>query len=603
MLHRTFISIKNYFLTIKIEHTRMLYPVLILVISFAVFIPSLKNGFVWDDNPYLVEKLDSLNFHNIPYYFIPKNDIYAGQTNYYRPVMLSSLSLDNELWKGKAFGFHLTNILLHSLASLMVYVLVLMLLKEFKYEYSRERIAALSALLFALHPIHVEPVSFILARSDLLCSVFLMSSIIFYILSRNSIYYIFASALSVLLCVFSKETGIVAPVLIIALEFFKPNTRRFRVFAILLIFLITVTLYLILRARIFAILPNADLDFDTLNSFYLVSKSSILAVCYYYYKLIFPFDFNAYVVEVPADYINLFVYTLIVTSVISSCIYSVRRSKLIYLFLQFWILLTIFPALLVPMFNPDYSTFSDRFLYIPSIGFCLIVSLLHHQLRCRFNNNYFSFILIIPIIALYILFTVDEQKNWRNELSLWSATVQRSPDYVIPRMNFGYALLTSGETEKAMSEFKQSLDHNIKGTNTQKSAVAENIALVYMLTGKFDEAAKYFDKALEYDPSYESSYYYNLGLLSFLELQLNMESDDYNEFLLKKTSELLNKAYKIDNKSAKLNLLLAEFYLFRGDMAKAKKFAEASLKPSRNNYLNKDSTKRALDIIEQSNNR
>ncbi len=126
-----------------------------------VFIPSLGNDFVWDDVSYIGKRASILDFSKIgPELVTPKvkNERKAGK--YFRPVHQVSLILDNEIWGSSAFGFHLTNIILHSISTVLLYFLVLLLLSEFNVR-GRESIALISCILFALYPLHVESVSFI----------------------------------------------------------------------------------------------------------------------------------------------------------------------------------------------------------------------------------------------------------------------------------------------------------------------------------------------------------------------------------------------------------------------------------------------------------
>lgn len=144
-----------------------------------------------------------------------KNERKAGK--YFRPVHQVSLILDNEIWGSSAFGFHLTNIILHSISTVLLYFLVLLLLSEFNVR-GRESIALISCILFALYPLHVESVSFISARGDILAAIFFFSSLIFYILSYKRLFYLLLAGLCLFLSLLSKEVAIVLPILILGFD-------------------------------------------------------------------------------------------------------------------------------------------------------------------------------------------------------------------------------------------------------------------------------------------------------------------------------------------------------------------------------------------------
>ena len=141
---------------------RLVLSTILLLVSFAVFIPSLYNEFVWDDVTFIVEAeqyLDAYKFKPGMFLKKPKSNI-----KYYRPLFTLSLVTDYRMWGLSPFGYHLTNILLHSASTLALFFMVLVLCREFKVK-NPDAVAFLSSLLFAVYPLHVESVSFISARA------------------------------------------------------------------------------------------------------------------------------------------------------------------------------------------------------------------------------------------------------------------------------------------------------------------------------------------------------------------------------------------------------------------------------------------------------
>jgi hypothetical protein len=201
---------------------RLAASIFLFLVSFVIFIPSLKNDFVWDDIPYILSRIDFLKISNQLPTVVPKKVKEHKKQDYYRPTLHLSLALDNEIWDGKSHGFHLTNIIMHSFTTVFLFLLILLILKEFNYSL-RGEVAFISSLLFALHPIHVESVSFIMARSDLLCAMFLSCFFIFYIKSYEKIIYFVLSLLFFFLALISKEVAFVFPVLIIIYDLLRPK--------------------------------------------------------------------------------------------------------------------------------------------------------------------------------------------------------------------------------------------------------------------------------------------------------------------------------------------------------------------------------------------
>lgn len=144
---------------------------LIVVLTFAVYANSLQGEFIWDDKDLIVDNSYIKNWSNLDTnltkdFFYRSQD--KGKVGYYRPVITLSYMLDYSLWKQNSSGYHLTNLIFHVLNSVTIYLLVLLL--------SGSLICSLLvSLLFAVHPIHTESVSWIAGRTDLIASFFLFS--------------------------------------------------------------------------------------------------------------------------------------------------------------------------------------------------------------------------------------------------------------------------------------------------------------------------------------------------------------------------------------------------------------------------------------------
>src|SRR5262249_20613828 len=156
-------------------------PVLIIALTFIFFLPSLYNGFVdWDDVKLLLENFQyrALDWSNLRWMF---GTFYMG---HYQPLTWLTYALDYFLWGLDPFGYHLANLLLHSINALLFYFLALRLLalSVGAEASSRLRLGAfLAALLFALHPLRVESVAWITERRDVLSGLFFFAALLCYL--------------------------------------------------------------------------------------------------------------------------------------------------------------------------------------------------------------------------------------------------------------------------------------------------------------------------------------------------------------------------------------------------------------------------------------
>ena len=209
------------------------YPALFLLIliTTVAYGRSLSHQFVWDDEPIIIENPYIRNIGNIPSFFFPYYWKYnhPGTKGQYRPLRTVSLAISYRLWKFRPFGYHLTNLILHILNVLLVYLVVMKLFKK-------PKIAFLTSLLFALHPIHVEAVSWVKNRTELFSLAFFLLSLSFYIkyipvpdgsnLTSNSVRqnkWLILSSLCFILALMGKETAIALPIVLFAyLLYFHP---------------------------------------------------------------------------------------------------------------------------------------------------------------------------------------------------------------------------------------------------------------------------------------------------------------------------------------------------------------------------------------------
>lgn len=161
---------------------------MIVLVTMAVYLPALRNGFLnWDDNVYVVSNpyIRSINLFFFKWVF---SQFYAGN---WHPLTWISHALDYAAWGLNPLGHHLTNVVMHGINTLLVFLLITRLLEAAKVRavepglpiFLNERTiliaGGVTSLLFGLHPIHVESVAWVAERKDLLCALFFLLSVIF----------------------------------------------------------------------------------------------------------------------------------------------------------------------------------------------------------------------------------------------------------------------------------------------------------------------------------------------------------------------------------------------------------------------------------------
>ncbi len=553
-----------------IQH-KGLVALFLFLLSFGVFAPSLKNGFVWDDHKFIIKRSSSLEASHITRRMLMP-ELKRGKNIHYRPIMFISYIMDKGMWGVSPFGFHLSNIIFHSISTVLFYFMVLLVLGEFRVDRKKE-MAFLSSLLFAFYPAHVEAVSFISARSDLLCSIFFFLAFIFYILSQRRLWFLILAAFCFYLSLLSKEVAVAFPIVAIGFDLIS---RRFASRESILrysILGISIFAYLYLRGRGYVIIPGVfserfQLSVQEVVQIWEVLKVLLSSYLFYVKKLVFPFNINPFITTVSVGFYYLVSSILVVVLLCIIGFVSIRKREGVTAFGILWILATLGPSTLVAIFRVATMSVAERFLYIPSAGFCMLLGYLVIEAGKGIKAQRIAWAFGLLLCMSYLFFTIKGQGIWKNDLYLWEYASKRSPYDAIPHSNYAEALNSLGKTDQAIEEFLIALNEGVRGTKKEKAAIANILGHVYMDKKKeYSKAEEWFLKALYYDPYYRGTYYH-LGLVYFLKGQAGNSVSDY-----RKAENYLNKA--LYYKDARV--LLSMVYSVLGEKEKAKKHLEENV--------------------------
>ena len=270
---------------------------------------------------------------------------------------------------------------------------------------------------------------------------------------------------------------------------------------------------------------------------------------------------------------------------------SAKKKENVTAFGILWVLFTLGPSALIALFTIASTPLAERYLYIPSAGFCLVVG--HFVIQtgnsARLRKAAWGFGVIL--VATYVFATYQREAVWKDDLSLWRDASFKSPYHPLPHSNYGLALSNAGDQNEAIREFLIALSPEMNDTARGKAVTANNLALVYLEKEEYEKAEIWLRRALEYDPGYGKTYYH-LGLIYYINGELTNSADSYAqaERYVKETM----KRYKYYGRA---NLLLAKIYMRTGDTDKAKKEAQNAIAIG----LPKGLLKEARDILEIDN--
>ncbi|HCA42753.1 MAG TPA: hypothetical protein DEP28_05815, partial [Bacteroidetes bacterium] len=198
------------------------YLILIAVV-FAVYFNSLENQFVFDDESVIQTNSSLTTLSSIPKYFTGDDGFHKVIGKYYRPVVSTSYNIDYAIWGLNPFGFHLTNIIIHLIATLILFRLLQLIFIKQK---NVNLIALLGTLIFAVHPIHTEAVSWVSGRTDSFFTIFFFASFLYYLkytgypdFENKNNKYLYISLIYFAFGLLTKEMIVTLPVILIFFDY------------------------------------------------------------------------------------------------------------------------------------------------------------------------------------------------------------------------------------------------------------------------------------------------------------------------------------------------------------------------------------------------
>ncbi|HHT9136940.1 MAG TPA: tetratricopeptide repeat protein [Candidatus Wunengus sp. YC60] len=511
--------------------------ILILISSFSVllYLNATYGKFVYDDFKIIVENCFIKEWKYFPKIFTKEYFTISGEMSY-RPIVTITYFIDYAVWHSNPFGFHLTNIILHTLNAVLFYLLLNAVLQS-------KKIVLFSTLFFVTHLALLETVNAVGYREDLLSATFLLVSLIYFIKSDNILYkksdkrrftLYYAISLTAYLCaLFSKEMAITFPVLLVLFVIFSDQkiwpciVKRFK--GIYTGYMAISLFYLIIR---FIVFRNHELKVTYQPGGFCVNTFTMIKILASYIKIsFFPFNLNA-------DYVVPLVKTPFEASFILSITF------LISIFIIFAILIKSrnafacwmawFFIMILPVMNilPIGNIMAERYLYIPVMGFCVVKGILIYRITDRTLSpraiplrRMVQLALVTIMIGGYGFSIIRKNGDWRDEFTLWAKTIQRSPNSHRAHCNLGNVYMESGLIERAQMEYQTALNINPKSANSHS-----NLGTVYSKQGNIDKAFIEYKEAIQLDSDYAQPHN-NLGNIYFNQGHIDKARAEYEEAL------------------------------------------------------------------------
>ncbi|MDD5363138.1 MAG: tetratricopeptide repeat protein [Ignavibacteria bacterium] len=482
---------------------RNLY-ILIAVISFAVYYNSLSNSFVFDDESVVQTNPSIQTLSNIPKFFTADEGFHKVIGRYYRPLVSTLYAVDYAIWGLDAYGFHLTNVLIHVISCLLLLAVLLKLFGDYKYGLLA---ALIGALIFAVHPIHTEAVSWVSGRTDSLVTLFFFASLLMYINftddeSRKK--WLYLSLLFYALGLLSKEMIVTMPVFILLYDFVyrKKNTDYLKQnIAAYASFIVITLIFVLLRYLLLKDIPDRTTYFYFYGKDFGTAFFTMLKTIPIYFKLlIFPVNLLYHYNGTIPDSNSLLDVKVIISVIFIAVLFLLAAYFYKKHSVKSFCILSFFVSLM-PVMNiiPTMNFMAERFLYMTSFALTLIISyIIVTYLNDKNKNLILSLFIIIAVIFSYL--TLNRNKDWKDNDTLYSTA--DGIDGSVLLVNAGNIYANKKNYDEAEKRYRKAIEIR------DNSVLAHhNLGLIFLLKGNIDSAEIQIKKGLEIDSLAPDGYF------------------------------------------------------------------------------------------------
>jgi tetratricopeptide (TPR) repeat protein len=480
---------------------------LLAVATGVLYSGSLYFGFVWDDIPQIVNSPIVRSWANLPRAF--SSDLWyhvARHQVYYRPLFVVWSMLNYSLFGLRPWGWHLGAIVAHVAAVAAVFWLA----RKLKLEYWT---AVLAAALFALHPIHIEPVAWVSAASDTMVTLFVALAFCFFLNGRarcaNRILWQAGSWVLLACALLTKEMAVAFAGLVAVYAWLYPEGKaapwRRRATSALwevLPYVAITAAYVFVRSHALA---RATGQFDAQHGLLDMFRTLPLVLALDLRQMIVPLGltglyYTPYVTAMSAGRVLLPAVGL---AAVAGLLWHWNRQERdnTVAFAALWMLVGLAPALYLRNFgNGDFVR--DRYLYLPSIGFVILLALAVRKLPAwrRWNAATMQGCAVLALCLAYVTASVAQQVYWASELLVWTRGQELYPGNPYALVGLAAEYSERGAYDRAIELAETAVrEHPDYGYGTL--ALAES----YVRAGRFGEGRKWLDRFLAATPGYAST--------------------------------------------------------------------------------------------------
>ncbi|MGB9665134.1 MAG: tetratricopeptide repeat protein [Ignavibacteria bacterium] len=512
-------------------------------IVFILYFQSLSFDFVaLDDYDLIVNKQHILReIRNFPMLF--QTNLFMSESGaYYRPVVMLSFMIDALIGGKNPFIYHLSNVLYHLIACLLLFVLLKNLIESNLKSF-------VMSLFFSIHPAISQAVVWIPGRNDSLLLIFLSLTIITLIKSftnnwKEKLFFLVASPIFFLAALFTKENAVL---ILFFILFYLISIREEewifkKIIQLFLLYIIPLILYFTSRLRAEVETPSTEFIVITLTDY-------LKGLISYFGKIFIPLNLS--VITLPEN-INPFYGILSLVIFIWISITGIKDLK-IYTFGILWFIFFLISGITGLI---GFTNFLDHRLYVPTVGIFISISQL--KIFERLNSSTITLILTFYFLTFFYL-NFNHTKKFSDPLNFYQSAVESAPQSFFTQRGLANVYHRLKQYDLAEKHYRISISLNPNSAETFL-----NIGINFKKKGMLDSAEHYFIKSIQKKPNLPIAHN-NLGNLY---LQKN---------LIEQSELHLTKAIQINPEYFEAYNNLGVLFVRRGDDTTAYQFFRKSI--------------------------
>jgi tetratricopeptide (TPR) repeat protein len=517
--------------------------VVIAIVLLATYWNTFDASWHFDDEANIVNRVD---LHLTDFTWDQIQRTISNENRIYRPVACFTFALNYYFNQDRVFGYHVVNLSIHFLTAIFLFLFIQHALKlpllKGRYETDAYFIALLSTVLWAINPVQIQGVTYIVQRMASLAAMFTIMSMYFYLRGRTNedrpgkISFYGLSALTGLLAFGSKENAAMLPVSIFLMDLFliqgvtKSSLKRTLVILLALAF---IPIAFAVSLKGLSVIGDPEFFFwkYELRSFTLVERvlTQPRVVLWYISLLLYPMPYRLSLHHDIAvshgllDPPTTIAAILVIFTLLGAAFAAAKRWPMIsYCVIFFFLNLVIESSIL-----PSELAFEHR-NYLPSLLFFVPISILLLRTIQYLRRTPLVRFLVCTFVVLWVIglahSTFVRNMIWKTEESLWIDAVDKYPQSPRAHHNLGRFYANTLQLDKALSEYQMALEKT-RGTHGETHHLTHyNLALIYLKKNELEKAEHHFLEAIRIKPRYSSAYI-NLGIVMVKQENLDQAQD------------------------------------------------------------------------------